>query len=41
MTLDVLDNLNTASLTRRDVIAQRDGANGETAAVKRVKADEL
>lgn len=45
MTVDTLDELNTASVTRREVIAKREGANGsnghaEAPALKRVKADE-
>jgi hypothetical protein len=45
MTVETLDELNAASLARREVIAKREGANGanghaETPALKRVKADE-
>jgi hypothetical protein len=42
MTVEALDNLNAASLTRREVIAQREAqaANGESPAVKRLKAEE-
>lgn len=45
MTVDTLDELNKASLTRREIIAKREGANGtnghaESPALQRVKADE-
>ena len=39
MTVDMLNNLNEASLTRREVIAKREGAsNGQNPAVEQLKS---
>ncbi|TYJ58177.1 3-deoxy-7-phosphoheptulonate synthase [Cryptococcus floricola] len=40
MTVDMLDNLNQASLTRRALLESRAGASGDAPAVKRLRADE-
>ena len=40
MTVDMLNNLNEASLTRRDVIAKREGASsGANPAVEQLKSE--
>lgn len=40
MTLDMLDDLNKASLTRRELIAKREGAsNGTNPAVEQLKSE--
>jgi 3-deoxy-7-phosphoheptulonate synthase len=40
MTIDMLNNLNEASLTRREVIAKREGAsNGSNPAVEQLKSE--
>jgi len=39
MTVDMLNNLNEASFTRREVIAKREGAsNGQNPAVEQLKS---
>jgi 3-deoxy-7-phosphoheptulonate synthase len=40
MTVDMLNDLNKASLTRREVIAKREGAsNGQNPAVEQLKSE--
>jgi 3-deoxy-7-phosphoheptulonate synthase len=40
MTIDMLNNLNEASLTRREVIAKREGAStGSNPAVEQLKSE--